>query len=62
MARTVLLGLWVSNKRGGELADNQVMYHEPDPYRLQLCVGELGGGSPEKVAWQKDPAEQGRVV
>lgn len=62
LARIVSLGLWVSNKGEGELADNQVMYHKPDPYRLRICVGELGGGSPEKVAWQRNPAEQGRVV
>lgn len=63
MIRIVPLGLWVSNKgEGGRLVDNQVMYHEPDPYRLWLYVRELGRGSPEKVAWPRDTAEQGRIV
>lgn len=41
LARTVSLGLWVSNEGTEGLADNQVRYHEPDPCRLQKCAGEL---------------------
>lgn len=62
LARTVSLGLWVSNMEEAEgLADNQVRYCEPDPCGPQRCAGQLGGGSPEEVSWRRHTAEQGRV-